>query len=128
MKQIIIDTNVFARFLVRDINSQYEDAKKIFGGIEEGKIKGKVSLLVLDELIWVLESFYELKREIYLPQIVKILSLHGIAIMETKKSVVMGILEKMQKSTFDFTDLYLAAVSDGEKIVSFDKALISLKR
>lgn len=123
MKHIIIDTNVFARYFVRDIVSQYEEDKKIFSQIEEGKIKGKVSILVIDELIWVLENYYELSRHIYIPQMAKMFSMRGIQIMETKKSVIMKILEKMQKSSLDFTDLYLSEVANGEKIVSFDRQL-----
>lgn len=121
MKHIIIDTNVFARYFVRDNISQYEEAKKIFTKIEEEKYRGSVSLLVIDELIWVLESYYDLRRAIYIPQIMKVFSMKGIKIIETRKSVVMRILGEMKDSSIDFTDIYLAYIKEDKAILSFDR-------
>lgn len=121
MKHLIIDTNVFARYFVRDNISQYDEAKKIFTKIEEGKCRGSVSLLVIDELIGVLESYYDLRRDVYIPQIMKVFSMKGIKIIETKKSVVMRILEEMQVSSIDFTDTYLVHIKENKEILSFDK-------
>ncbi|MBI4990717.1 PIN domain-containing protein [Candidatus Gottesmanbacteria bacterium] len=126
MKHIIIDTNVFARYFVRDNVSQYEEAKKIFTKIEEGKLTGRVSLLVIDELIWVLESYYDLRRDVYISQIMKVFSMKGIKIIETKKNVIMKILENMQKGNLDFTDLYLYEIKKGSEVLSFDRDIKKL--
>lgn len=121
MKEIIIDTNVFVRFLIKDVLSQFEKAQKVFEKIEKGEIKGLVSILVINEMVWVLENFYELKRENYIPQLLKLLLLKHLKIIETKKSLIIRTLQRMEKQKFDFTDLYLSQIADARKVFSFDK-------
>lgn len=120
-KEVILDSNIFIRFLVGDIKDQSEKAQVIFNNIEQGRVKGHVSILVVNEVIWILENFYELKRAIYLPQLVKLLSLRNIKIMEAKKKILLMILEKMQVSSIDFTDIYLSYIKENKEILSFDR-------
>lgn len=122
-KEYVLDTNIFIRFLIKDNKPQFEKAKKIFTGIEEEKICGRVSILVLNETIWVLEHYYELKRSIYIPQLLSLFALRNIKIIEVKKSLIVRTLQKMIKVKYDFTDLYLSAISLKEKIFSFDRDL-----
>lgn len=121
MKEYILDTNVFVRYFIRDVSSQVEKAKELFRAIEEQKTKGYVSILVIDELIWTLENFYKLKRSIYLPQLLKILAFANIKIIEIDKGQLMKIFGLMEKSRFDFTDLYLFFISENNNVFSFDK-------
>jgi len=126
MDECILDTNIFVRFLVKDVASQFEKAQKIFEKIEKGKIKGLVSILVMDGLIWILENYYDLKREVYLPQILTLLALNNLRIMETKKELVVKALKIMAKQKIDFTDVYLCQIASSRKIISFDKGLAKL--
>lgn len=120
-KHFVLDTNIFLRFLIKDNKLQFEKAKKIFTGIEKGEISGQVSILVLNEIIWVLENYYELKRSIYIPQLLSLFALKNMKIIEVKKSLITGILQKMMKVKYDFTDLYLSETTSKENIYSFDK-------
>lgn len=128
MKEIIIDTNVFVRFLIKDVLSQFGKAQKVFEKIEKGEIKGLVSILVVNEVVWVLENFYELKREIYIPQLLQLLLLKHLKIIETKKSLIINTLQRMEKQKFDFTDLYLSQIADARKVFSFDKDLQKISK
>lgn len=121
MKELILDTNVFIRFLIKDVPSQFEKAQKIFEKIEKQEAKGLVSILVINEIIWILENFYELRREIYLPQLLKLLALKNIKVIEVKKNLLVRILQQMQKQKFDFTDIYLSQIAGDKKIFTFDK-------
>lgn len=121
MKEVLLDSNVFIRFLIQDVPSHFKQAKEIFEDIEEGKIKGFVSLLVINEIIWILENFYELKRDIYIPKFLELLSLSNIKIMEVKKEAILIILQEMPKHTMDFTDVYLFQAKGKRAIASFDK-------
>lgn len=126
MSEILLDTNIFARYLVGDIPSQNNKAKVIFQSIFNGKDKGLVSILVIDELIWVCENYYGYKREEYLPKIIKLFSFRNIQVVETKKEIIMEIFKLMQKSNIDFTDYYLIKISKSRKIYSFDRDLSKL--
>lgn len=123
MKNFILDTNIFARLIVKDVSSQLETSRQLFKEIEKGKIKGWVSILVIDELIWVLENYYHIERSLYLPQILNLLALKDISIIEVKKTIIVEILRKMGTTKIDFTDLYLVETAGDKKIVSFDKDL-----
>lgn len=123
MKKFYIDTNIIIRFLIKDVAKQFEEAKSFFEKIEKGKIKGVISVLVINETIWVLENYYELERTIYIPQLLQLLALKNIVIKEIKKKVVIEVLEEMMKFTLDFTDLYLIKTKEEGEILSFDKDL-----
>jgi predicted nucleic-acid-binding protein len=60
---VFVDTNVFLRFFVNDVATQYEKARALFEAAEAGKIKLETSELVIAEIVWVLESFYGFSRK-----------------------------------------------------------------
>ena len=117
----VLDTNIILRYLLQDIQSQFEQAKEVIEEIEGGKRSGLLSILVMNELIWILEKYYELKRPIFIPKIEKILMIEQMKIIEVKKEVIMQVLQKMRKNRFNFTDMYLAANYSQAEIFSFDK-------
>lgn len=127
MKQtLLLDTNVFLRFFIGDVKSHFEKSKKVFEQIEKEEIPAKVSILVINELIWVLENFYNLKRKDFLPKIMSLLALRKIKTVEVKKDLIMEILKHLEISGFDFTDIYLFKTRAQDKVFTFDKALHKL--
>lgn len=124
----LIDSNVIVRLMIADVADQFEKARDFFKKVESGSKVGKISVLVVDEVIWVLENYYALPRELYLPQILKILAIKNVRVMEVKKSLVQDILKEMMKSQIDFTDYYLARNTDGIAVFSFDKDLEKLAK
>jgi predicted nucleic acid-binding protein len=129
MKQILIDTNITLRLLIGDVPDQLTKAKLIFADIENAKIVGLISILVVNELIWILEYFYNKPRNEYLPLLSKLFSLKNIKTLEIKKPLLFQIFNKMEKYKLDFTDIYLWFLSQEKaiKISTFDKKLLKLK-
>jgi predicted nucleic acid-binding protein len=127
-RKFLIDTNFILRPLTNDIPSQVEKSRKILEKIEEKKIIGIISILVINELIWILKRFYKKRGKDYIPEIIKLLSLKNIKILEIKKRELVYILEQMIKTNLDFTDLYLLYFGKElkYKIASFDKKLLKL--
>lgn len=123
MKELYLDTNVVLRYLLGDIPDQFQEAKKIIEAIEKGDTTGFLSILVINELIWILENYYHLKRNVYIPKLLKLFLIDRIKILEVKKDILTKILERMQKQKIDFTDLYLAHSVPKQQIVSFDEDL-----
>jgi predicted nucleic-acid-binding protein len=60
--RIFVDTNVFLRFFVRDVESLYQKAKELFEKAENGELKIETSDLVIAEIISVLESYYDFSK------------------------------------------------------------------
>lgn len=129
MKEIILDTNVFLRHFVKsDDPQQSARARQIFEEVEKGDLIVWVSILVLNEVIWSMKKYYELKPADFLPDLLKLVSLKGIRFIDAKKTSIMRILKKMQTARVDFTDFYLVEITKGKEIFSFDKNIQRLLR
>ena len=127
MTEIILDTNILLRHFLGDIPDQSQKATKIITELEESQTIGFLSILVINELIWILKRFYHLPRKTYVPQILKILQINNIKILEIKKGLLIKILQTMKKREIDFTDVYLAEIANNRTIVSCDKDLQKLQ-
>lgn len=121
MREITLDSNVFIRLVTQDIQDQYERAKEIFGDIEKEEVIAYVSILVVNEVIWILENYYKMKRADYIPQLLNLIYLSNLNIIEAKKDLIISCLKKMQSKKFDFTDVYLSQITEKEKFFSFDQ-------
>lgn len=127
-RRVYLDSNVILRLFLADIPAQKLRAEALFAKIEKGEVAGYLSVLVLNEIIWISEHFYRAERDNYVPRLIKMLSLKNIKAVEMKKHVLVELLEKFQMGKVDFTDIYLTSIAEGKgKIASFDKDLVKLK-
>lgn len=101
-----VDTNILIRFLVGDDERQAEKVYRIFKKVESEKNELFVPLLVTLELIWVLESVYEIKRAEILDSISELL-LMPILHFEHQSTLQQFILAA-QKNSCDLSDLLIA--------------------
>lgn len=121
MRKVVLDTNVIVRYFVKDNLRQFQQAQHLIKDIEQNKVCGLISLLVMHETVWILENYYNLKRKEFIPGVLQLLALRNLKIIEVKKEVVLNVLAKMQLRKIDFTDIYLAEIAEHRKIFSFDK-------
>lgn len=128
MKKVFIDTNILLRHLLQDVPAQSAKATKIIEDLEQDKYKGYISILVVNEALWILQGYYHMKRTDYIPQIRDILSLGSVKIPEMKKDHLFTILQHMEQQNIDFTDLYLFYTAGKTPIISFDKDFEKLKK
>lgn len=128
MKKFLIDSNIIIRLIVKDPQKQFLEAKEIIKEIEEEKLQGVLSILVVNEIIWILEHYYDLEREEFIPILLKLFALKNIKTQEVKKDTIINILQKMRKKKVDFTDIYLNEVSKETQILSFDKDFEKLRK
>ena len=120
-KAIFVDTNVFLRFFVRDVESFYHKAKELFEQAENGKVKLETSDVVIAEIIWVLESYYGFSKN----EIKDVID----AVLETKNlrtanhSRVTDAINLYEAGKMDFIDAYNIAymkAKDFKKVATFD--------
>lgn len=118
---VFVDTNVFLRFFIRDVEALYRKAETLFEKAESGDIKLETNELVMAEIVWVLESFYDFSRQ----EIKTILE----TILETRNLKVAGhekILEAVNLYTskkIDFIDAYNISYIKAKgqrKVATFD--------
>lgn len=117
-----IDTNVLIRFLVNDDDAQSKLGKERFKEAEKNQEALFVTLLVLLETIWVLESVYDIQREALLNAISDLM-LMPVLEFEALPAVQAFVLSA-KKTTADLSDLLIghsARHSGCEIVITFDK-------
>ncbi len=117
-----IDTNILVRFLVGDDTLQSEKAYKLFKKIESRNGVLFVPLLVVLELIWVLESAYEISRADIIESISELLLMPILKFEQ--QSALQQFTYSAQKNRYDLSDLIIAysAKEQGcENVITFDK-------
>ncbi len=126
MTKKLIDTNILIRLIAEDIPSQQEISKKIFREIENNKIAGIISILVIHEFINIAVNYYKKEKSEAINYILKLISFKKIEILEIGKSEVIEIIKNCLALNIDFTDAYLLWVGSKEnyEISTFDKRIL----
>ena len=122
MKTTFVDTNVFIRYLTNDDPEKADRVEALLSRAARGEIKLITTEVVLAEVVWVLESSYEMKNHEIAPMIKAILDTPGIEVING--GIVGRALDYYQSHHIDFIDGYIAAVMEKRRITdiySFDK-------
>jgi predicted nucleic-acid-binding protein len=117
-----VDTNVLVRFLVGDDIQQAKKVYRIFKKAESEKESFLVPLLVVLELLWVLESVYEIPKSEIIDSINELM-LMPILKFESQGAIRQFLLSA-QNGKFDLSDLLIAhsAKTLGcVSVITFDK-------
>lgn len=127
MKRYFVDTNLFLRYLTNDDSQKADRVEKLLHQAASGKIKLLTAEMVMAEVVWVLESYYQLSPEGIAPMIRAILATPGLEV--TNAPLVERALSYYELGKVDFVDGYIAAVMQKHgvtDIYSFDRKYMSL--
>ena len=116
----LLDTNVLVRHLTGDPPSQARRATALLAGDHELLLTD----LVLAELVYVLESFYQRPRAEVAEAARSLLALPSIAPVDS--DLLLRSLELYESHRLDYAEAYLAAAAevwDLDRVVSFDRGL-----
>ncbi len=111
-----IDANIILRFLIGDNKEMLEISKDIL------KQNVYISNEVLAEVVYVLEKFYKIQRDIVFDRLYSLMSLENI--FNFDKRFVLKALEIYNNNKLDFVDCLLCAYSEIDEIKTFDKKLL----
>ena len=123
-----IDTNVLIRFIAKDDDKQANLIYQLFKQTEEKNEKLFVPLLVVLEIIWVLQSVYEISNADILATFSDLLSM-PILFFESEE-VVRNFIDSARNTTFDLSDILIAHsshLSGCQSILTFDKKASKFK-
>ena len=121
-KKVVIDTNLFVRYLINDDQKKAEAVDNLLDKAVKGELRIIVPSVVIAELVWVLESFYQLKADAILELVEAIINTSGLDV--TDKSTVISALRLYKNRNIDFIDAWIIefAKERGIKtIYTFDK-------
>ena len=101
-----IDTNIIVRFLVGDDEQQSQRAYQLFKNAESAKKELFVPLLVILEVVWVLESVYEIEREKIIEALRELMLMPVLRFEQ--QPAIQKFLQNAQKNSHDLSDLLIA--------------------
>jgi len=122
VRTVFVDTNVFLRYLTNDDPEKADRVDALLDRAARGEIRLLTTELALAEVVWVLESVYELKNQQIAPMIRAILASPGVEVING--SFVARALEFYVLHNIDFIDGYIAAIMEKRKVTdifSFDR-------
>ena len=123
-----VDTNILVRFLIQDDKAQVTRVNKLLASAEQDKEALYVPLLVVLELIWVLQSVYEVDRK---DIILAISTLLQMPVLEFEKQTTLReFLISAEKFRGDLSDILIshsALTSSCKTVLTFDKKAAGFK-
>ena len=122
MNTCFIDTNLFIRYFTNDDPQKADRVQSLLDKAASGKIRLITAEIILAEIVWVLESCYELERPRIVDILKAILATPGLEVINGK--IVEKALVHYQQHNMDFIDAYVVALMEKLKIsgiYSFDK-------
>jgi predicted nucleic-acid-binding protein len=122
MKKVFFDTNFLLRFYLDDIPTQALKAKRMVQAAKEGVISLVTDLIVICEMVWVLDSFYHLDKEVISEKITNLYRTRGVVVFNG--DVLPNALSIYATKNIDFTDAVVASSATKnhvEYLASFDK-------
>lgn len=117
-----LDTNVLARYIMQDDAKQAALANKLIEGLTEAS-PGYISLVAIVELVWVLESAYDLTRQQVTSALRNLLSVNVFKV--DRVAVVASALRTYADGTADVADCLIersSALAGCRCTMTFDRA------
>lgn len=121
MKDILVDTNAWLRYLVQDNDSQFREMVSLMERMKKGEVKLILTNEVLLEVCYVLKSVYKLEREEISKGLSDLVLVKGIAVDSVWKTVLLLYSQK----NFSLIDILMKclAKSNDWDFFTFDKKL-----
>jgi predicted nucleic-acid-binding protein len=101
------DTNLFLRYLTNDVPEQAEAVEGLLRRAQAGEVGLVTNSLVIAEVVWTLESYYQQSRDDVRAKVLAILNTPGLEVAEAEL-VLQAVLWYAEKNV-DFIDAYNAA-------------------
>ena len=121
--KVYADTNLFIRFFTGVPESQAEKSRKFLEQVSRGKYELFICDLIIAEIIYILESIYNLERSGVVEKIIAVAEIDN-AVIENR-SIVLRALDLYEEKNIDFIDAYLAyhlKKNNCDTIFTFDKS------
>lgn len=117
------DTNFILRYLLRDIEDQFQETDAFFEDVRSGKTAAFIAESVLVECLYILTKHYKVPRAAAASNLTTLLQYKGVT--NADKAVLVKSLRLFAETPLDPVDCILASQSalEGHLVMTFDKAL-----
>ena len=118
---IFLDTNVFIRYFKQEDENISADAEALFHKIVSGEIVCFTNTMVIAEIVWVLEKYYDWEKPEVCDNIEFILNTPNIRIKDRK--ILQSAVKTYRELNIDFIDSYNYAyikANNSSELYSYD--------
>jgi len=106
-ERIFADTNLFLRYLTNDVPEQADAVDQLLRSAAAGEIALITNSLVMAEIVWTLESFYERPRSDIKDKVLAILNTSGLEVEDG--DLTLQAMAFYVERNVDFIDAYNVA-------------------
>ncbi len=117
-----VDTNVFLRFLVNDDPEKADACEMLFRRAITGEESLFTTDMVMAEIVWVLESYYELRKSDVREKLEKILNTQNLDC--PNREIIINALAAYEEKNIDYIDAYNAFIlkmKGIDEVYSYDR-------
>jgi predicted nucleic-acid-binding protein len=107
MKKVFFDTNFLLRFYLDDIPTQALKAKRMVQAAKKGEILLATDLIVICEMVWIMDSFDNLEKEVISVKITNLYRTPGVVVLNG--DILPDALSMYITKNIDFTDAIVAS-------------------
>lgn len=121
-ERMLADTNLFLRYLTNDVPEQADAVEMLLERAAGGEVTLAVTSLTIAEIVWTLESYYELSRQAVHEKILAILNTPGVEVQDA--DLVLQSSFWYAEENVDFIDAFNAAwcLAEGlDGVYTFDQ-------
>lgn len=122
LRRVVIDTNLLVRYLTGDDPRKAKAVDNLLSKAEKGELKIFIPSIVIAELVWVLESFYQMHSSEMAELVEAVLHTPGIEV--TEKSIIASALKLYRTKNIDLIDAWIiefAKEREIKTIYTFDR-------
>lgn len=120
--EVFLDSNIFLRAILKDDKEKAEHCLRLFEKVDRGKVRAATSMLVLNEILWVLEGYKVKRKEI--ARRLEAIARSNIGIVGAEAgSMVLESLAYYRDLEVDFIDALNACIAREkgiQRIVTYD--------
>jgi predicted nucleic acid-binding protein len=106
-EQIFADTDLFLRLLTNDVPGQVDAFVELLKRAARGEFQFLINPLVIAEIVWTLESYYQLPKSRIQEHILAILNTPGLEAADS--DLVLQAIHGYVEKNVDFIDAFNAA-------------------
>ena len=100
-----LDTNVILRFLLKEDPQLFQAVEPLFLQAEQGDLEIYIHPIIIAEIIWTLESYYEYSKEKIAEVMIQLVEAKGVVVPD--KEIIVRALQDYKEKNVDFIDSYL---------------------
>lgn len=121
MKEVLVDTNAWLRYLLQDNETQCRKMALLIKKMKNGEVRLILTNEVVLEICYVLKSFYRLEKEKISRGLLDLILVKGIVANSIWKTVLLLYSQK----NFSLLDILMKCLAhvNGWELFTFDKKL-----